>query len=693
LARKWKKKFDEADKKQILKGLIIAAVVVVAAVLGVVIYRNFIYEGKPFDVHNNQAFPPKQGVLLEVDSTSEAEMQAAVCLAPVTTADQGGAFLKPLFFKMDSDVPLSVSSTHSYTTQPVYSWGTDRGRISVAIAEEYWRSVGTAVVVSNYTMALVASPLASLINAPIIYDSKAAAKYLESWDVESVITVGDCREYENIPTKHLPDYIAVWEFLIERGVSPDYIVVVNPYDIETDDPNYYIHSLSMTAAALAAEHRALVIAENFSVPYNYTTDLGYGLDEAGSGERGGGTPFTESEKELRQLRIADQVIRIDNRIDEANEFIRDNTGSPAKYVALVGDQTSVPMMYLKSPIWFEGVNQDAKGEEFTATDIYYGDTDIVLGEGSNHDINNNWNHISDLLYTQEIAVGRIVGADVLDASALVARSLAYWDDCYVPNLLNLDTWQRRAWILNSLMTGTSDTGAGRHQQEVFLENGMLTEYWTPRRMASAEGVNFPEQGNRTKAVYDLQDTNAVIYDGHGYPDGWYHMWTTTGDPDADWDRIGYEDVRTLNMHATPVFGACCLTSALDWPYVGKSTEDDTSYTVMTPDKCFSLAVIRGGASCYIGATEESWGMFFGALFDTDPDVWGFGDFDMPTMFWEELFRGKDCGTALKDAKYTFFEEIWPTYEGRPFARQCILETVLYGDPAAPYGFPDLGPTA
>jgi hypothetical protein len=165
------------------------------------------------------------------------------------------------------------------------------------------------------------------------------------------------------------------------------------------------------------------------------------------------------------------------------------------------------------------------------------------------------------------------------------------------------------------------------------------------------------------------------------------MWASSGDNETNWDRIGSEDVRILNMHATPVFGACCLTSALDWPWVGRSSEEDTNCINMTPDRCFSLAFIRGGALCYIGATEESWGMFFGSLFDQDPDQWGYGDFDMPTMFWEELFKGKDTGTALKDAKYKFYQEIWQDFSGRPFARQCILETVLYGDPAAPYGFP------
>jgi hypothetical protein len=184
----------------------------------------------------------------------------------------------------------------------------------------------------------------------------------------------------------------------------------------------------------------------------------------------------------------------------------------------------------------------------------------------------------------------------------------------------------------------------------------------------------------------MEDVNAIIFDGHGYPDGWYHMWTTTGDENADWDRIGAEDIYKLTLHAVPVFGACCLSSALDWPMVGAGGSREKE---MTPENCMSLSFIHAGAICYIGATEESWGSFFGGLLDSDPDAWGYGDFDLPTMFWQELLAGESIGPALNDAKLHFLEEIWTDSASKPFAHLCVLETVLYGDPAAENGNPGL----
>jgi hypothetical protein len=103
----------------------------------------------------------------------------------------------------------------------------------------------------------------------------------------------------------------------------------------------------------------------------------------------------------------------------------------------------------------------------------------------------------------------------------------------------------------------------------------------------------------------------------------------------------------------------------------------------------SLAFIHAGAMCYIGATEESWGAFFGGLLDGNPDAWGLGDFDLPTMFWEYLLAGNAQGTSLNKAKEKFLLKVWTDDASKPFAHLCMLETVLYGDPAAENGNPNL----
>ena len=671
-----------------LKAILMVGILLAVVVVAALVYINFFQEQPTFSVHSNQVRRPQGPLMLKIDQTQQQQVESAVCMVPIATTPEGNDVFEPILFNTTDTIPQSISSIFPTTPLALSTFGNDRSSISISIAEKNWYTIGTPILVSNYSNALLAMPLACNIFAPIIFNGPKVQRFLDDNAVQSLIIIGDCPNHD-LPFVKLDGREAVWEYYLTFNPNPDYIIVTNPYDTDFSNKDIYIHGMSVTSAALGGRHGALVICDNFTVPYNYTTSLGFGTSAAGTGERGGEPPaFNETEKLRMQTAIDYEAIKIDNAIDNAYQFIFEHTGIAPKYVALVGDDTTVPMLYAKSPIWFEGVNQDEKGEEFVASDQWYGDIDVKIGLGAGDaNLENNFNHISDQLYTQEMAVGRIVGADILDASALVARSLGYWQYGYDANVLNLlgnKAWPHRAWILNSLMTGTSDTGAGRHQQAMFVSNKMAAELWTPKEMYLDQYAPVP--GDVATAVQHMQDVDAAIYDGHGYPDGWYHMWTHTGDDNANYDRVGYEDVRILDLHTIPVFGACCLSSALDWPAVW--TTSTGGGTVMTPENCFSLAVIRGGALCYIGATEESWGAFFGGLKDGDPDSWGYGDFDMPTMVWQNLLEeNKDIGTSLKDAKVTFYSEEWGSFTSRPFARICLLETQLYGDPEAPYGAP------
>jgi hypothetical protein len=422
----------------------------------------------------------------------------------------------------------------------------------------------------------------------------------------------------------------------------------------------------------------LIITEDYTVNIESVRKLGFGLGDVGSGERGSSEDnITEDEEEALQNEINHQAIRIDQDIDIAADFLYEHEEIP-RYVALVGGSASVPMLYIKSPIWYEDVDQEEKGEEYVATDMYYGDLDLELGDSNDRVMN--YYYSDDELYNQELAVGRIVAQNLGDASALVARGLGYWTMEYEDaGLFDMNHWSKRSLIVTSLMTGDSDNLAAKHQQEKFLENRMYAEEYSPNRIAATNDVNGLDVKDQMEKV------NGIIFDGHGYPDGWYHMWTTTGDEEADWDRIGAEDINQLTLKTVPVFGACCLSSALDWPSVGTGGSNEKE---MTPDECMSLAFIHAGAICYIGATEESWGAFFGGLVDDDPDAWGFGDFDMPTMFWHYLLNeNEEIGVALNHGKEEFLEEIWTDPASKPFAYLCVLETVLYGDPAAQNGHP------
>ncbi|WP_455392243.1 C25 family cysteine peptidase [[Eubacterium] cellulosolvens] len=670
--------------------LLTFAVIVILLLTGVyIIYPETSSETTvPFVMHSNtkQLISNNYFVELDVEGDDAEPWQyaAAVAFVPMVMGEKvlGGDELRSLVFSTTPAKPRSLIKYPNLESIKLSDLGDSANDVSIAIATEYWTNIKTVIIVSDYENALLVAPLAKLLDFPIIIDGKHTSSFIKDQDVESAITVGRVKGYDEIGIKHLSTREALWKFYLEKidqnGEKCEYIVVTNPEDINHNDPRLYIPGLSLASSVLASGRNALVVTADYTVDIESLRKIGFGLGDAGSGERGNiEDNITDNEEEELQREINRRAVRVDNDIDAASDFLLMHEHTP-HYVALVGGPAAVPMMYIKSPIWYEDVDQEEKGEEYVATDMFYGDQDIDLGDDNDQVMNYYYSH--DDIYEQELAVGRIVAQDIGDASALVARSLGYWNfEFEDPSILEIDHWTKRSLIVTSLMTGDSDNMAANHQQEKFLENRMYAEEYSPDRIAATNNVNGLDVKDQMEKV------NGIIFDGHGYPDGWYHMWTTSGDEDADWDRIGAEDINELTLHAVPVFGACCLSSALDWPSVGTGGSHEKE---MTPENCMSLAFIKAGAMCYIGATEESWGAFFGGLIDEDPDAWGYGDFDLPTMFWHYLLNNNlEIGVALNKAKEEFLDEIWTDQASKPFAHLCMLETVLYGDPAAQNGHP------
>jgi hypothetical protein len=676
-------KFTHANKQ-----LLILFVITIVILAGILIYFNQAEEksNPPFKVHTNQKQTLTSSVFIEIDDQSPCELKSTVAFAPVAAGDsiRGQNEFTPIFFSTHDRYPRSVQkySKSASQTHELSDLGSCKSEISVQVAKLYWQDINTIVIAEDYDDALVAAPLASKLNAPLIYNGDNTEDFIESYDIESAIMVGDnLPHYYGIGLKKLTTHEQVWDFYIEtltgRGEACEYIVVTNPNDISFDDTRYFIPGLSPASSILASERNAIVVTGDFTVNLTWIQDLGYGTSEAGTGERGSDDDRSTDEQELELMELVDsQAIAVDQAIDDAYDYLA-LQGFNAKYVGLVGGPCAIPMLYVKSPVWYEEVDQEEKGEEYIATDTYYGDLDLkLISSNLTEGIETNFDYMNDRLYTQELAVGRIIGPDLLDTSALVTRTVGYWDYEYEhEQLFNFDShWSRRTVILNSLMCGDSDNMAARHQQEVFATHMMVTEEYTPDRAVATTDLLMLDMKEQMEKV------NAIIYDGHGYPDGWYYLWTSTHDNKEDWDRLGAEDVCDLNLHPTPVFGACCLSSAMDWPTVWDGSSNENA---MVPEKVIALAFIRGGSIGYIGATEESWGAFVGGLADGDPDSWGYGDFDMPTMFWSHLLSEDiSVGLAFNKAKVDFYAEVWQGEASRPFARLCIMETVLYGDPAA-----------
>gem|GEM_PF-1264866 len=602
--------------------------------------------------------------VVNFDPTQKWQGESAICFTPAFAQGSDGKKIefgtksryRPVFFDSGNEVPSGLDKYEGKTNFAVAEYGSNPTEVSIAIAQKFWEKIEVVVVVPNYENATFAVPLASYLNAPLIYDyegrhANEVREFINKNKIKNVISVGKNNIY-GVAKMFLKTQKDVWDYylsVLRGGDKCEYIVVTNPTDIDFSNKSRLVPGLSLVSSTLSSERLGIVITCDYSVPIEYNFALGYGTGDAGSGERGEDPDWLPEEEEIAlQNYINARAAKVDNAIDDAFEFLT-KKGYQAKYVCIVGDTESVPMMYVKSPIWYEGSTDSSEsGEEYVASDMYYGDLDIKLNESMTFENSENYYQREDALYTCELAIGRLVARNTLDASALVARSLGYWKYEYKPD----DLAYRFALIVRSWAVGMGRLIPPAHQTAVFAENGMLA-YWL---LGAKAGLQAPSQ---------MPTTNAVMYDGHGYPDGWYVTWASTDDPDANLDRIGTEDVESLDLHAMTVFGACCLSSALDWPVCWNGSAKELK---MDADKFFSLGVLHAGAMGYIGATEESWGDF----------ARGTGDFSFCTTFWEDfLGKGIPQGEALRLARERFyFEQYYNEY-----GRVCVLETVLYGDPA------------
>lgn len=654
---------------------IIAVAVIVVLILGSFIVLKGDDDKKekieaPFNIKlvgNNTIDKP---VLVRIENGKYGQYPAALNFATLTIDPQNKGDIIPLYYDTgSSEIPWAVQKifdSHEKIDVNMSEYGENAHEVSLKLAVDYFGSSESFILVPDYENALKSVSLGALLQIPIIVDGIYTQDFIDKNDFSNVIIINCKNNSEKSDFNGINEIILstdeeLWSYILENGGGSDYIIATNPNDI---NPNceYLINSLSLTSGILAAYYQSIVVTGDWSVNYTWTQQLGYGTGDAGSGERGGDEDTLPQEEELElQLSINEKAILLDNEIDNVSNFLKNN-GIKPKHLALVGDIAAVPMFYILSPVWYENVDQDEKGEEYTATDSYFNDLEIIfnlesnMANGSESYIENNYYQMDERLYTQELAVGRIVARDLLDASSLIQRSIGYWKYEYQSG------WEAysHASIITGHVVGNCEWLSPSKDWSVFIQNDIVASFH--------DGV---EAGSLSTTF--MENSVAVCYDGHGYPDGWYPTWASTHDNSANADRVGTEDVEWREFPAQIVTGAACLSSGLDWTYVWANSNNKWE---MDENKYFSLGIIHAGSMGYIGSTEESWGDF----------VLGGGAFDLTNLFWKH-FLGDDLTAAwgLVEGKEEFYQTVWTSESERPFARVCFLEFVLYGDPAGlPY---------
>ncbi|MCK4614797.1 MAG: hypothetical protein KAU14_08335, partial [Thermoplasmata archaeon] len=217
------------------------------------------------------------------------------------------------------------------------------------IALSYWSTPEKAIVVDNYQHALMMTAYASIMDYPIIVYDSANPKVSDEalWKIETIyatqiITLGITPYNDKGVTVFteddiVPEAIGAAQF---KGIMLDYITVVNPDDMPGISNTGY---LSCFAGVFASHHNGLIV------------------------------PCRASANEMNT--------KIHNAINALNE-----SGMPAKHIAIVGDHKSLPMI----------------NEGGTPSDNSYADLD-----GNK--------------YTIEISIGRIVAKELHDLSYYADR--------------------------------------------------------------------------------------------------------------------------------------------------------------------------------------------------------------------------------------------------------------------------------
>lgn len=144
----------------------------------------------------------------------------------------------------------------------------DLSKFSSQVAVTFWNTSDKAIVVDTYENALLAGPLAVILNAPILYSGDTTNEAL--WKIGAtkyakIITIGNTH-YSKDAGVSLKSQDEVLGYTIaegkKKGTNLSYVAVVNPNDNVSNA--FYTAHLSCLGSMLAAYRIGLIIATNGS---------------------------------------------------------------------------------------------------------------------------------------------------------------------------------------------------------------------------------------------------------------------------------------------------------------------------------------------------------------------------------------------------------------------------------------------
>jgi hypothetical protein len=501
-------------------------------------------------------------------------------------------------------------------------------------------------------------------------ESKVLAKFKGYSDY---ISVGSYREALWVaPLAHLQNKVmirgestyssqeAVWDKLMSLGVSADYIVVTNPYDLDVPtlmhsspdyneyDSKYHVPALSVLAAELAAYRNAYVI-----------TDIEPSKENIGTMDIALNT------------RAIGTYLKIKNLSAEYG---------PAEYVCIVGSAAAVPQFQMPGN----------------------GDGDVLVNS------DNMFGFLDNDQYTQDAAVGRIINLNLAGASNQLARIFAY---DHITDKVTVDysdvaggtqdiSWKQHGASFSGYQITYQRMQAtpARWICEDYDDESMEYEYMGPS--GSGELIGDGVKNSDEQDIGTICEASGLVaYRGHGSDYG--SLYSLRVYTDADKGKLSAEEAAKLDLPPQVAFFVACMNAKIHGTGFGVDAPD------VEYERLFGVNYLYGGALAVGGATEVSysniaqdvdslWARYGLGLLHDDNHHWDLNDAWF-AFFWDGLLNHEEeygtVGKALQWAenRYIKYHERQDGFSLSPFEWtdsdsmgghwKEVTMFVIYSDPA------------
>ena len=415
----------------------------------------------------------------------------------------------------------------------------------------------------------------------------------------------------------------------------------------------FMPGISSLAPYLSAYHCGLVLAKpSYAMQYDYISNPAAAREPA---------VFKDADQNASDaaVRVHNDLITLLGRLIGYDSIVcnKDTINAVADYyyenpipVAICADTNMIPWYYHPGDTMGpeEGYNQPG--------DVIYGDINIDTEDGA---CDLGPGRIQEDVMDLELPVGRMTGWDVQDASALISRTIFYYDiiDSFVGHSKDPDkVWKNNAYAFlgSKLPVETMYGTLINTVKEYAQEGGFTTVEHTSEELSDIKFTAQIQEGSN----YILGGVHGNYY--------WYvpqcHNKATSGGSAYD-----VSNVNELSYGPSTMYLVSCITGRIDG---------------MAARSCLSMTYVHVGVNAYVGASRSTLGTITP---DLDFDMRAFepeGAVLLGEIFTQHLIvQDQTVGMALRDAKNEYL--VHDLSGGSITTESYIMfqHYICYGDPA------------